>query len=112
MSDTLTTLLEAQFKVKARGKLSTVQIGDTLPATLIVSNNPNRVGLVISNPSNAQMYVSFEAAMGLTDGVTIVPNGGTLSMIWSEDFDQIGWAWYAVASIDDSKLNILESILR
>lgn len=108
---TLHELLVKQFGVKSRGKVSTVEVGTDLPATKIVGNNPNRVGLTIVNYSSTIKYVSFEQSMGLTQGVYLAPEGGSISLNWQYDFDIVGWGWYGVSAGAAGSVNIIEVIM-
>lgn len=111
MAKTLYELLEAQYKVQSYGKVTPVDVGTTLPATEVAPLNPNRTGLLFSNVSDAIIYISLEKAMGLTEGIAVVPNGGALSLNWLEDFYITGWAWYAVANAAGGKLVVTQSVL-
>lgn len=111
MTKTLRDLLDRQYEVKATGRVSTVSVGDSRPATLIIGNNPNRTGLAIINASTASLYLSFNKDMGLTEGFYIVPSGGMLILNWRDDFDIVGWSWYGIASAAASAVNVVEEIL-
>jgi hypothetical protein len=111
MAKTLYELLETRYDVKSTGKVKTVEITETLPATEVAQLNPNRSGLLFSNTSTAIIYLSLEKAMGLTDGIILTPSGGSFSVNWFEDFYITGWSWYAVANAAGGKLTVVESII-
>lgn len=111
MSRTLTDLLDVHFQVKSRTVEDTVSVGNSRPADQVVKNNPNRVGLTLVNISANGIYISSEADMLTTQGIYLVPNGGTVVLKWDTDFSIVGYDWYAIATGAASALNIIENVL-
>lgn len=111
MAKTLNDLLQDIFRVRARPVYRKVTVNVALPATLISGNNPNRVGLIISNIGSNIIRVSNNVSMAADEGLHIVPNGGTLQFIWAEDFDIVAWALYGVALVANNDIMVLEEIL-
>lgn len=110
MSMTLENLIEELFAVKTRPEHNTVTVSHTAPTTLVAPNNPNRLSLIISNPSSRSICVSFERDFTYPHGILLVPNGGYVSFLWSEDFNSVGWNMYGIATVGAGDLEIMEII--
>jgi len=108
MSKTLSQLLQERFGVKTtyreNPKVSTVGV----TAVQIVSYNPNRLGLVVINLSTNNMYVSPWLDVSSTKGILLAPLGGSLSLIWDEDYEFTANEFYAVAAAAASAIYCLE----
>lgn len=110
MALTLHDLIEELFVVKTIPQMSTVTVTGGLPFKLLAKNNPNRLSLIMSNVGDNPVYINYNRSAGLKEGLMLVPNGGYLSLLWSEDFDTVGWDVYAHAISGDSTIILLEII--
>lgn len=95
---TLDELLLEKFKVRTRAveNPKVTSLGTT--ATLVLANNPNRLGWVIVNLSSNVIYLGFANDVSSSKGVRLAANGGFASRIWDEDFHPTGWAVWGIAS--------------
>lgn len=110
MGMTLSDMIQELFAVKTRPEHRTVNVDFNQPTTLVAPNNPNRLSLIISNPSTRNIYVSFEQVFTAPHGIMLVPNGGFISFLWSEDFNAVGWAMYGIAQVAAADLEVMEII--
>jgi len=96
---TLHDLLLEQFKVRTRLREypnNVTSVGTQ--AVLIARNNPNRLGFVVSNLHDTnKLYIGFNHEVSTTRGLPIDP-GGTATWVWDEDFDCVGWGFWAIAT--------------
>ena len=94
----LKELLLKRFEVSTRVVPNPLiaTIGTT--AALVLPNNPNRLAWVITNLSINLMYISFYIDVASTKGILLDKNGGSVSAVWSEDFEAVAWEIYIVAA--------------
>ncbi|MBA7618501.1 hypothetical protein ES703_25828 [subsurface metagenome] len=107
----LDSLLMDRFKVRTRAvenpKVSQVET----TATLVLSNNPDRLGWILYNLGANPIFVATKNTVAAdTYGGRADANGGFVSMIWDEDFHATGWAIWAIAKTGASKIWVLEIV--
>lgn len=76
-------------------------------AVQILPNNPDRVAGLFVNTSANVIYIKPSPDVSTTNGIVLPPSGGTASMLWKEDFNLVGMAWYAVASGAASSIMVM-----
>lgn len=91
----LKELLESQFQVKTRPIVNALVDQVTAGVTKIASNNPNRLALVVINTGTAAMWILFDSTVSSEKGIMLGELGGSATILWDEDFDTVGWEWYA-----------------
>lgn len=90
----LADLLARRFEVKTRTDSATVNIGTS--ATELVEQHPDRVGLIIINLSANHGFLAPSRDVASNFGARLSQNGGQAILIWDEDFDLVGYPWFAV----------------
>lgn len=110
MSLTAHDMIMNLFNVKTRPIHSQVNVSNTLPPTEIAPNNPNRLSLIVSNPSGFDIYVQFDHDFIAGEGILIKANGGVISLLWSDDMDTVGWSLHGLASGGVAVVNVLEIV--
>lgn len=105
---TLASLLLERFKVRTRAVQNPkiTSVGTT--ALEVLANNPNRLGFTIINLSTNVMYAGLSNDVSSTKGIRLAASGGSLTMVWDEDFQMVGWAWWVVASGATSAIYAIE----
>jgi len=73
----------------------TSTIGTT--AERILDQNPNRLQLVFTNPSSAEVYIDTTSEVALDDGFVVPAGNGTLILNVQDDGDLPTSEWYAIA---------------
>ncbi len=101
-------LLERQFGVKTSHGINpeVAQVETTL--TKILSYNPKRVSFVLINLGSDFITVAPDSLVTATRGIYLVPNGGTLSMVWTEDFEMPTFEWFGIADTAACSIFVLE----
>jgi hypothetical protein len=96
--NTLDGLIRQMFGVQTSIRISPVvnQVG--VVASVVLRQNPNRLGAVITNLSANTVYLAPDGSVSATHGVRLGPSGGTVSLIWNEDFQLVGLEWFALAT--------------
>jgi len=108
---TLHELLMEKFKVRTRAVVNpkVSEIGTT-PGQ-ILGNNPNRLAFVIINLHATQsIYLGLDSSVASTKGIKIDPAGGSLKMVWDEDFQITSWAIWGVGSGAGTTCYVLEVV--
>lgn len=106
---TLQELLIGQFGVSATDiNETTVTVGAT--PTQLLQNNPNRIGVLISNLGSNTIYIGFNSAVSQTTGAAV---GGSNSYgaKWRDDFNTVGYARYAVSPGGSSTVYVAEIVM-
>jgi hypothetical protein len=106
--NTLIGLLNKMFGVHTSVRISAVpnQIG--VATVSIARQNPNRIGMVISNLSANTVYIAPDNSVSPTHGIRLGPSGGTITLLWFEDFELCGYEWFGQASGAGSDLYVQE----
>ena len=95
-------LLEKQFGVKSTYNVNpeTTSIAASPVKTKFLSYNPRRISFVFINLSAVAVLVAPDVNVAIAPnkrGIYLVPNGGTLSMVWTEDFEMPAMEWFGIA---------------
>lgn len=101
-------LLEKQFGVKTTYNVNPEVDQVAVTKTRILDGNPRRVSFVLINLGGVFITVSPTSDVSLTKGIYLVPNGGSLSMVWTEDFEMPTMEWYAIANGANADIYVLE----
>lgn len=81
-------------------------------ATLqLLPNNPNRLGWMAINLSDNNIFLALDIGVSATHGVLLTPNGGSMTMIYQEDFEATCWAVYGTAAADASDIFVIEVLI-
>ena len=101
-------LLEREYKVKTVYDVNPEVNAVATAKTKILSYNPRRVSFVLINLGANYICVAPDSNVSLTRGIYLVPQGGTLSMVWTEDFEMPTFEWYAIADTNPCNIYVLE----
>jgi len=101
----LKEFLEREFGFALRVIERTASVGTT--PTKVVNNNPDRLELIISNPSANNVYIGLTPEVSLTRGIFVPTDGGNVTFLAIEDGELVGREWWGIASAD-TELYILE----
>ncbi len=110
MPVTLYQLLQAHYGVKTSYNENPLVAQVAVTVTQILSHNPNRVGLLITNAGANTVYVSPKNTVAVGAGQVLVANGGGISFSWLEDFEFVANEFYAIADGGVSNVNIIEVV--
>jgi len=87
-----------------------LQLGTSVGTVL--RPDPRRLAAIIVNLSGGSIHVGPSRAVSATRGIRIPASGGSLQLIWDEDFDVVGWEWYGIADLAASDVYTLEIAAR
>ncbi|KKK72692.1 hypothetical protein LCGC14_2901320 [marine sediment metagenome] len=97
MGKTLAELLHEHFGVKTSFNENPEVIQVEVAVTKVFNYNPNRLGLVLINTSGFPILVGYKNDVTVGNGILLVANGGSLSLIWNEDFELVASEMFAIA---------------
>lgn len=104
----VTDLLEQQFGIKTTHNINPEVDQVDITLTKLLSYNPRRASFVLINLGANFITVAPDPRVLTTRGIYLVPNGGTLSMVWNEDFELPTFEWYGIADTAACDIYILE----
>lgn len=78
--------------------------------TVIAPVNPNRAAMTVVNNSDQSVYGSFNPGVGSTQGFTIPPNGGSVTLDLEYDGQGIAKPIYGVVTTGTSQITIIETV--
>jgi hypothetical protein len=107
----LAKLLQAQFGFKTRpiDPEDNIVVGVTvLP---VIAYNPNRVALTFQNNGATTMYLKTNRNLIVGTGIRLLPNGGSISYVWDEDFHKVCSNFFAISSAVGGLLTISEVVI-
>ncbi len=106
---TLQQLLIAQFGVSSSDlRESFPTVGTS--STLILPNDPNRVGFIVVNLSTNTCYLGMANAVTSTTGAALGGNSSFTST-WRDDFNTVGFQRYAISPSGSASFYVAEIIL-
>jgi hypothetical protein len=86
-----------------------IPFGST-PATQVIGQNGDRLGLVIVNQGVTVIYISLSTSVSQNDGIILTANGGSLTMNVRQDQTLPTRAWFAISPAAPGQLYVLEII--
>jgi len=96
MAKTLAELINGKFAIRVRPVVNPlIQTVDTT-ALQMLRNNPNRVAFVVFNLSSNNLYILHENTVSTTRGFHATASGGSIAVVWDEDFHLVGYEWWCV----------------
>ena len=80
-------------------------------AARILATNPQRVSFQVTNLSANVVYIAISNTVLATHGIRLAPNGGLASLIWDRDFELCSHEWWAIATVADSDIYVLQNLI-
>lgn len=78
----------------------------------VLKNNPNRLALTVINLGTAKVYLRPQAPATALSGIVLAAGGGSVNLVWDEDFDLVGMEWSAIADVVATPILTLEVVAR
>lgn len=79
-------------------------------ATIVVKNNPDRVGLIIVNLGANDVYIALNNGVSSTNGIKLPASGGNVTMTVRDDFTLPAREWDGIGNGGASLVYVLEEI--
>jgi len=77
-------------------------------ATRLFINDPDRLGFLVVNLSVNDLWIGPFPDVSATKGIRLGTNGGSISLVWFEDFEITAWEWFAIGSAAATTLLAVE----
>lgn len=100
----LSRYIEAKLGFKTRSVQNPVVTAVPTTVTMILKNNPDRVGYTIVNLGAKDLHVAFDNEVSTSRGILISAAGGSLTLSADEDGEICGYALYGIST--DAQNNI------
>lgn len=108
----LADLVEGRLGVKTEFALNRSGTSIGISAVQVLRNDPRRLAATIVNLGVAALFVAPTRAVSATNGIRLAPSGGSLTLIWDEDFDATGIEWFGLADAAANAVHTLEVLAR
>lgn len=105
-------LLEREYGVKTVYNINPEVAQVATSVTKVLNFNPRRVAFILVNLGANILHVAPEGDVSSSKGIYLVANGGTLTMVWTEDFEMPTFEWYAIATTSANNIFVLEVLLQ
>lgn len=108
MAKTLQQLIDDRFGTPTgpAGRALTVTVATT--RTTVLPADQNRLAATLINLGSNPVYITPAGEPSTTLGIRIAPNGGSVAMVWDEDYFLVGREWAAVTDTSTSTVLRLE----
>ena len=94
----LADMLSRLYGVRTTHRINPIHVN---PIVAVVQSclgaNPKRLGHVIVNMGVNSCWVAPRDTVADDYGIVLVPNGGSVSKIWDEDFEMVTLPWYVIS---------------
>lgn len=104
-------LIEKRYGIKTRTAANPLVAVVQTARTKILPNNPNRLGWMAVNLSGESLFLAFDIDVTTTRGILLTPNGGSVGLIYEEDFEATCWEVFAVSAAGPSEIFIVEILI-
>jgi hypothetical protein len=83
-----------------------------LTATQLLNQSPNRLALTIINNGTGRIWLFPGNNPSVTHGIVLAAGGGQVSLVWDDDWDVLGFEWWAIAEVAATPISIIEVVAR
>lgn len=102
-------LIKSHFGIGSRPVFNRVATTINTTATRFLANDPDRVGVIISNVGTSTIYIGLSNSVSTTSGIPLF-SGGSITLKWENDFESVTHERWAVASGAASTVYVEEVI--
>jgi len=106
----LKDLLQRQFGVRTRPILNRLVTTVGTTVAMILPVDSNRLAFVLVNLSAVPVYVLPAPDVSSIKAILLAAGGGSLIVIFDQDFDLTGWEWYGLSSSGTVNILTLEIV--
>ena len=93
----LADYVKKKFGVHTRSYPIADPVSCLTTVTVILPNNPDRLGYTVVNLGATAMYVAWDRGVLASHGIYIAPNGGSFSLVADEDGELVGYELFGIA---------------
>lgn len=107
-SKDLAQLVQDLLGVKTFTRINPVKATAGVAAAQVLRQNPNRVAFVYVNLSANDIRFAPRADVSTTLGIRVASSGGSVTALYTEDFDLVGLEWFDIADVAASAIFVME----
>ena len=111
MSESLYSLIDNTFGVSTRAAENREDTSMSTTSSIVLRNDATRLAATIVNLGSNDVYVRPDGPASSSAGVIIAKNGGSLSLIFRDDFSLVGKEWQGATGSSTSTLYISEVLV-
>ena len=111
MAESLYSLIDNTFGVSTRAAENREDTSTSTTSSIVLRNDATRLAATIVNLGSNDVYVRPDGVASATAGVIIAKNGGSLSLIFRDDFSLVGKEWQGATGSSTSTLYISEVLV-
>lgn len=89
--------VQKKFGMATRSYPITDPVSCLTTVTALLKNNPDRLGYLLINLGDTDMYVAWDRAVLASHGVRLVKAGGSFGLIADEDGELVGMALFGIS---------------
>jgi hypothetical protein len=105
-------LMHDRFGVDVAVNLDPITALIGTSSTNLLKNSPNRLAFTVINLGTGKVYLHPQSPASATSGIVLAAGGGSVTLVWDEDYDAVGMEWSAVADIVATPILTLEVVAR
>jgi hypothetical protein len=104
----LKEVIERMYGVKTDMLVNPVTDTVLTTPTQLLKPNPNRLAWTLINLGSEAIYLSFTQDVATTKGIYVASGGGTMGLLFSEDFELVTFPIYAIGAAGGDKVYLVE----
>lgn len=94
----LEDLISARYRVRTTHRMNPIAVNPIVAAVQqVLGANPKRLGFIVINLGANTCWVAPNDRVADDYGYLLVPNGGSVHMVYREDWSMVTLPWYVVS---------------
>lgn len=94
---TIQALLDQLFQVSTEQRDNPLIAQAEVTVTQLFRANPSRIAFNLTNLGANPVYLWSDNQVSTTRGVRLNASGGTVTVLYDEDFSRTGYEWFVIA---------------
>ncbi len=82
-----------------------------ITATNLIHSDPQRVSLTITNNGATDIFISNNPAIAVNDGIRVTAGGGVIVMSYDRDFTYQTQQFFAISTIANNDIFVVENCI-
>lgn len=108
---TVQALLDQLFQVETETRDGGIDTSATTSVEQFLRGSPSRVAFTLTNLGVNPVFIWSDAQVSATRGLRAGPNGGSITVIYDQDFARVSYPWFMVSSGGTSTVAIMEQLI-
>lgn len=108
---TVQNLLDQLFQIAVETRDGGIDVTASTTVEQFLRANPSRVAFTFVNLGINPVFIWSDEQVSASRGLRAGPNGGSITVIYDQDFARVGYAWFMVATGGASNVAIMEELI-